>query len=84
MRLLDGGQYSTADCLREGESHEEGGGVQVILARLVNDAHLAMRGGIAIGEDPVELPPLKGHFVSLVPKAQEELGLGGHISQDST
>ena len=84
MRWLDGGQNPTLQGARETEAGKEARGIEVVFPGFIDHPELTMRSCISIGQDPIDLAPLQGHFIALVAEAEDELGLrSGHISQDN-
>jgi hypothetical protein len=84
MRWLDGGQDAPTQRAGEFQGRKERRGIEIVLPGLIDDPKLAMRRGVSIWQDLVDFPPLQGHFITLVAKAQNELGLAScHVSQDN-
>ena len=81
-RWLDSGENGAAEPGWHADLGEELGRVEVIFARFVNNAKLAMRFSISIWKSLIDLPTLEGHFIALIPKAQDQISFG-HINQDS-
>lgn len=64
--LLDGSLYGSAKWLWKLNGREEVLWVQIVFARLVDNANLLVLRGLRIGKNLIDLSPLKGHFIALV------------------
>jgi hypothetical protein len=70
-RRLDGGENRATKARRKRDRCEELSRIEIVLARPIDHAQLTMSPGVAVRYDLVDLPPLEGHFVALVAKAQD-------------
>jgi hypothetical protein len=82
-RLCRGLANRSLDCLRQLHGHKVLLGVQVVFARLIDDANLMMRQGRFVWDYLINLAQLKGGSVASVAYADDELCFAFHVSQIS-
>ena len=70
--LLDCSENCLANRLGEFDRREVGGGIKIVLARLIDDAKLLVLGGFQIGQELINFTGLQGNLVARVLQANDK------------
>ena len=71
--LLNGSKYRASNSLRKLNGREKSLRVEIVLARLVDDANQSMFRGINVWEKPIDLSALQGDLVTFIVEADDEM-----------